>query len=69
MKIDEFHIHEAIDRTYCVIEMVHLLLVGHPAIREGGFEDKVHSIIDNLCTLYQDIGTKHEHFDFKEDKE
>ena len=30
--VDKFHYHEAIDRTYCVIEMIENILIHHPVM-------------------------------------
>lgn len=54
---DEFSVHEALDRTYLVAEILDTVLCEHPAIKENSEWLKlVSSAGDSLGRLYQLIG-------------
>lgn len=54
--LDKFHYHEAIDRTFMIMEMVDNFLIEHPLFRKlNDCKKDANEIMDRLCDLYQKI--------------
>ena len=57
-ELDEFHYHEALDRTYIVCNLMEDLLIEHPAIiQNDSLATKVKLAQDLLLEVYQEIGS------------
>lgn len=58
-KTDDYHVHEALDRTFIVMEMLSYVSE-HPAIVERlEWKEKAEKAHDILFELYQMIGKEH----------
>lgn len=55
-KLNEFHYHEALDRTYCVIETIDRILLEHAVFEHKELESKVRKAIEQLSDVYLMIG-------------
>ena len=56
-KVDRFHYHEAIDRTYCVIEMIENILIHHPVMsKHKKIKKEIRKAQKTLIDSYQMIG-------------
>lgn len=56
-KLSEFHYHEALDRTYIIINIIENSLTYHPVFKKHKkLRKKVNKAIDVLCDAYQEIG-------------
>lgn len=57
VKLDEFHYHEALDRTYIVTNFVESSLAEHPVFTQNDELGKeINKIISDMSNLYQRIG-------------
>lgn len=56
MEFNEGHIHEGMDRCHTVIEMIHVLLEGHPAVHKAGAVELIDKATESLAEAYQAIG-------------
>lgn len=59
-KTADYAMHEALDRTHLVREMLHDFVLNHPAV--AGYPEyhaKAEEAFDALCELYQLIGLAH----------
>jgi hypothetical protein len=58
-KLDKFYYHEALDRSYCIANMMEDMLVTHPVIKQN---KKIKKLIGKsqryLLDAYQEIGSK-----------
>ena len=55
--LDEFSLHEALDRTWILCEIVDTTLHGHTVILGNPkFHQKVDAVLTILSELYQEIG-------------
>ena len=62
IKLDEFHVHEAIDRINMVMEIISNSLESHPVIKSNNkYEDRLREIQCELYTLYQKIVEDFDH--------
>lgn len=56
-KLDEFHYHEALDRTYLIGSMVNDTLTTHPVYKKHKkLKKKINKVEDLLAELYQEMG-------------
>jgi hypothetical protein len=57
--LDSYHWHEALDRTFCVQEMLDRLLSEHPVIEQDEeLADQLEKVSAELAELYQMVGRK-----------
>lgn len=57
---DEFHRHEALDRTSMIAQMVGIWLLEHPAIQQNAkVRKKIEKAANLLADAYQQIGESH----------
>jgi len=57
IKLDEFHYHEALDRSYIIADMIENVLITHPVIENNkDLKIKVEKAQDIICEVYQMIG-------------
>lgn len=55
--LDSYHYHEALDRTFVVVNIVDSTLLQHPVIQKHKkFKKKINNIINDLSTIYQITG-------------
>lgn len=55
--LDEFHYHEALDRSHTILVVIEELLVNHPVIENHkGLNDKIQKISTLLSEVYQEVG-------------
>ena len=58
--IDNYHAHEALDRTYLVMDMVEIYLLDHPYISSDiDLKEMLEEVSDKLMKVYQLIGQRH----------
>jgi hypothetical protein len=57
--INDYHIHEALDRTSVLMDMVESTLFDHPGITKQEWHDKLEEAHQALFDLYQMIGAEH----------
>lgn len=56
-KLDEFHYHEALDRSYLIADMIESALVEHPVIRKHrNLKAKIVKAQELIVEVYQEIG-------------
>jgi hypothetical protein len=56
--LDEFHYHEALDRSYIVAELIETALIDHPVIqRHGHLKTKIENAQSLIIEVYQEIGS------------
>lgn len=56
-KLDEFHYHEALDRSYLVANIIEDALVKHPVIRKHrNLKTKIVKAQTLIVEVYQEIG-------------
>jgi len=59
IKLDEFHYHEALDRSFCVADIIENMLVTHPVVMK---HKKIKKLVEkaqkNILEAYQEIGGK-----------
>ena len=68
-KLDEFHYHEACDRTYLILDMIDSMLINHPVYyKNKKLRKKLKKTQDILWQLYQKIGNI-EYFKFNKIKD
>jgi hypothetical protein len=57
--LDEFHYHEALDRTYLFTDMIDSYLLKHPVYQKNvNLKLKLEAAIEYLAELYQEIGAE-----------
>lgn len=55
--LDSYHYHEALDRTYVVIDIIDSTLLQHPVFnKHKKFKKKINDIINDLSIIYQITG-------------
>lgn len=58
-KLDKFHKHEALDRTWLFVDMIASFLLEHPYIQQNkSLKRKVKKAFGLLYEVYQEIGLK-----------
>lgn len=58
IELDEFHYHEALDRTHVVNVIIEETLVNHPVfVKHTKLRDKLDVITLLLSSLYQEVGS------------
>lgn len=58
-KLNKGHWHEAADRTNCIMDIIHNMLLTHPAIEQSPeLAKKVERAVDLLGDVYQEAGAK-----------
>jgi hypothetical protein len=58
--IDDYHKHEALDRTLIIINMIDELLLGHSYFLERPeLRDKAGTALETLMEVYQAIAKEH----------
>lgn len=56
--LDEFHYHEALDRSYVVAEILENALIGHIVIQENKqLKEKLEKAQELIIEVYQEIGS------------
>lgn len=56
-KLDKFYYHEALDRTYCCIDIIENMLVMHPVIKKHKkLRKKIKKAQEHIIDAYQLIG-------------
>lgn len=56
-KLDEFHYHEALDRSYVVAEMLEEILINHVVIRKHrNLKNKLQKAQLLIVEVYQELG-------------
>jgi|GEM_PF-1443264 len=56
-KLDEFHYHEVLDRTYMINEIIENFLINHPVVKKHKkIETDIENAQDILYEVYQEIG-------------
>jgi hypothetical protein len=61
-KLDKYHYHEALDRSYCVTDIIQSMLLDHALLnakKHKKWKKKVLKAQMLICEVYQDIGEKH----------
>jgi len=59
-KIDDYHRHEALDRTHLLCNMIDSHLLSHPFIEaRGDLHEQVQQAVAMLASVYQKIGEEH----------
>lgn len=59
VKLDEFHWHEALDRTYCVQNMANELLYKHPVFEQDvDLRFRLDKVMEQLNELYFEIANR-----------
>lgn len=53
-ELDEFHLHELLDRTHMMQDMFNSYVADHPAAKL--FSDDIEHIVRELGKLYQSVG-------------
>jgi hypothetical protein len=55
--LDQFHYHEAMDRTYVAGDIVERMLIDHPVIEEHkNLKHKIEKALEFLAETYQELG-------------
>lgn len=63
VELNDGHYHEALDRCFCVIEIIDNMLSDHPAIAQTAlWKEKIDAVQEILADLYQLIGQKEYEF-------
>lgn len=63
-KLDKFHRHEALDRTYILMDSIDSYLLEHPYIADNlEYVQIATDAFNSLHNLYQKIGTENEKVD------
>jgi hypothetical protein len=58
LKLDEFHYHEALDRTHVVTMIIEDNLVNHPVFeKHKKLQKKIKKAQSILCDVYQAVGS------------
>ncbi len=60
--MDEYHVHEALDRTHCLMNIIEDQLLRHPYFLSSENQKKrarVEKAFQQLSRVYQAIGAKH----------
>lgn len=58
-KLNPWHWHEATDRIHCVMEIIQIMLLDHPAISQSmNLKFKVEAAQNTLGEVYQETGAK-----------
>jgi hypothetical protein len=56
-KLDEFHYHEALDRTYLINTMIYEFILNHPVIKKHKkVRKKTKKALSLLLEVYQELG-------------
>lgn len=59
MKLDEFHLHEALDRTHVLLSAFADHVAEHPFIRQDReLRRMANRLVDQMSDLYQAIGQR-----------
>jgi cell fate (sporulation/competence/biofilm development) regulator YmcA (YheA/YmcA/DUF963 family) len=59
IKLDKYHYHEALDRSYCVADMIENMLVTHPVIeKHKKIRKHIKKAQRHILEAYQLIGGK-----------
>ena len=56
-EIDEFHYHEAMDRSYLVADILETQLINHIVFeKEKHLKEKLEKAQEIICEVYQELG-------------
>ncbi|MCK9273214.1 hypothetical protein M0P65_06740 [Candidatus Gracilibacteria bacterium] len=61
-KLDTFHYHESLDRSWCIVDIIQTILLTHPVIhKHKKIKKQVKKARTHLINAYQMIGNKQYH--------
>ena len=61
-KLDKYHYHEALDRSYCVMDIMQSMLLDHPVLtskKHKKWKKKLLKAQMLVSEVYQEIGAVH----------
>lgn len=57
VKLDEFHYHEALDRSYMVADIMEVHLINHVVFeKHKHLKEKLEKAQELICEVYQELG-------------